>query len=91
MLELTQSLATFNRSLCNSYSNLFCAAFLSTVPGGFARQAIQANLATIPAANALYQGNDDCVKADLTSMYWGSSFMTTISTFVVAVIGLFTI
>ena len=73
MLEFTQTLMTFNRSLCNGYSRLYCAAFLGTLPSGFPRQFIQANMAVIPQANALYQGNDQCVKTDLTAVYWGSA------------------
>ena len=58
-------------SMCNPLSTMLtCAAWIKQVPSTFIGNTVKASLAIIPGANALYQLNDQCTIADLTSNYW---------------------
>lgn len=60
-----------NLSMCNPMSNyLQCAAFLNQVPSTYQGNWVKAHMVIQQGANALYQANDKCTMADLTSVYW---------------------
>jgi hypothetical protein len=68
--NINVGLKRVNLMACNPLSTLYCASFLGNVPSTFLSNINKVSMALIPGANALYQKNDPCTIASLTSAYW---------------------